>query len=89
MNTTMRKGALIRANEAYGRQQMASDREHVLEQFPQAIVHWIPWDEDEPCAWAQIYSNPNEDGLLLGESGTQDAAWSEAAQRLRNAKEKE
>ena len=59
-----------------------SDQETVRKVYPDAVESWIPWDETEPFSIAQIYPSRLGDDPVIGEGGTMDEAWSDAATRL-------
>jgi len=59
-----------------------TNEEKVRQVFPDAVEHWIPWDETEPFCIAQIYPSRTGDEKCIGEGGTMEEAWEDAARRL-------
>jgi hypothetical protein len=50
--------------------------------FPNAVEHWIPWDESDPFCIAQVYTENSLAAKLLGEGDTMNLAWDSAALNL-------
>jgi len=84
-NRVGRRRPLTRAGgfgEISGVEEMGKGREAVLSVLPNAVVHWIPYDESDPFCICQIYDRDKPEKPQIGEGGTEDEAWEDALRRL-------